>query len=433
VVLSIGAGHITRNTDDGEYPAMRSTGSILRLKREARLPLRHSEDVTFAPPNPHLSGFAMEHPDKSAEPCSELGRRAIELAVVVPTFNERENIRPLLARLGIALDGIRWEAVFVDDDSSDGTADLLRQLAQKDSRLRVIRRIGRRGLSSACVEGILSTSTAYFAVIDADMQHDESLLPRMLERLKQNRLDLVVASRYAEGGNVGEWKNERRLISWVASRAARLVTKANLKDPMSGFFVMRRDVFDAVVRNLSQSGFKILLDVFASAARPLRFAELPYHFRQREHGVSKLDSMVAWEHGMLLLDKLFGRIIPPRFFLFGLVGGLGLVVHMLTLGVVFHTGVPLATSQAIAVFTAMTFNFVLNNLLTYRDRRLTGWRFLRGLLSFYAVCFLGAVANVGVASLVYTKQPIWWFAGLAGALVGAVWNYAASAFFTWRR
>jgi dolichol-phosphate mannosyltransferase len=385
--------------------------------------------------NPQMSRRAGEHPGIATEPYSEYGRRrhVIELAVVIPTFNECDNIRPLLARFADTLDGVRWEAVFVDDDSSDGTAELLHQLARADPRLRVIRRIGRRGLSSACVEGILSTSTDYFAVIDADLQHDESLLPRMLDRLKQERLDLVVASRYVVGGSVGEWGNQRRLISRMAGRAARLVTKADITDPMSGFFVMRRDVFDVVMRNLSQSGFKILLDVFASAPRPLRFAELPYHFRQREHGESKLDSMVAWEYGMLLIDKLFGRTIPPRFFLFGVVGGLGLVVHMLTLGFVFHLGAPMATSQSVAVLTAMTFNFVLNNLFTYRDRRLQGWRFLRGLLSFYAVCSLGAVANVGVASLAYAREPIWWVAGLAGAVVGAAWNYAASSYFTWRR
>ena len=361
-------------------------------------------------------------------------RETADLAVVIPTFNERENIRPLFARLEAALEGIRWEAIFVDDDSPDGTADLVRQLARENPHVRVVHRIGRRGLASACVEGVLSSSASYFAVIDADMQHDETLLPRMFERLKEDHLDLVIGSRYAEGGSVAEWNEKRWLISRVAGRAARLVMKANpnLKDPMSGFFIMRRDTFDATVRNLSQLGFKILLDLFVSAPRPLRFAELPYRFRQRTHGESKLDTMAAWEYCMLLADRLFGRTIPPRFLLFGVVGGLGLIVYMLILALAFHAGFPLAISQAIAVVTAMTFNFALNNLVTYRDRRLTGWRFLRGLLSFYAICSLGAVANVGVASLIYAQRPIWWFAGLAGALVGAVWNYAMSAFFTWR-
>jgi len=356
-----------------------------------------------------------------------------ELAVVIPTFNERENIRPLLERLEAVLDGSRWEAIFVDDDSPDGTAELVRQLARVNPRVRVVHRIGRRGLTSAWVEGVLSSSASYVAVLDADMQHDETLLPRMLERLKKEDLDLVIGSRYSEGGSVAGWSKKRKLISWVAGRAARLVMTANLKDPMSGFFIIRRDAFDAAVRSLSQLGFKILPDLFASAPRPLRFSELPYHFRQRQHGESKLDSMAAWEYGMLLADNLFGHIVPPRFLLFGVVGGLGLIVHMLALAVAFHSGVPLATSQTIAVLIAMTFNFALNNFVTYRDRRLGGWWFLRGLLSFYVICSFGAIANVGVASLIYAEQPTWWVAGLAGALVGAVWNYAVSGFFTWRR
>jgi dolichol-phosphate mannosyltransferase len=265
------------------------------------------------------------------------------------------------------------------------------------------------------------------------MQHDETILPRMLQQLKQEELDIVVASRYAAGGSTEGWSNRRRLISRAAIKAARLVLKADLQDPMSGFFVMRRQAFDEAVRFLSQQGFKILLDLFASAPRPLRFAEVPYRFGLRQHGESKLDGMVAWEYGMLLADKLFGQILPPRFLLFGVVGGLGLIVHMLTLAIAFYSGIPIATSQAIAVVTAMTFNFAVNNLVTYRDRRLTGWRFLRGLLSFYAICSLGAIANVGIATFVYAEQPIWWLAGRAGALVGSVWNYAVSAFFTWRQ
>src|SRR5262245_23233747 len=179
----------------------------------------------------------------------------VELAVVVPTFNEHDNIRPFLVRLEAALDGISWEAIFVDDDSSDGTAHLVGEIAQQNPRIRVIRRIGRRGLSSACVEGVLSSSAPNFAVIDADMQHDETLLPLMLERLREYDLDIVIGSRYAEGGSIEGWDERRRLISYVTSRAARLVTKAELRDPMSGFFVMRRQPFDETVRNLSQQGF----------------------------------------------------------------------------------------------------------------------------------------------------------------------------------
>lgn len=357
----------------------------------------------------------------------------VELAVIVPTFNERDNINLLLDRLATSLSGLNWEAIFVDDDSPDGTAHLLRQIAHQEPRVRVIHRIGRRGLASACVEGVLSSSAPYFAVLDADMQHDESILLQMLERLKLDGLDVVVGSRYVQGGSVAGWDERRRLISRVAARAARLVIKADLTDPLSGFFLMRRQAFDGAVRNLSQQGFKILLDLFASAPQPLRFAELPYKFRTRIHGESKLDSMVAWEYGMLLADKLFGRFIPPRLILFGAIGAVGLLIHMAALAIALYGGLVFTAAQTVAVLTAMTSNFTLNNLITYRDQRLRGWQWARGLLSFYVVCSIGAVANVGIATLVYAREPVWWLAGLAGALVGIVWNYALSAFFTWKR
>lgn len=271
-------------------------------------------------------------------------------------------------------------------------------------------------------------------MIDADMQHDEALLPQMLKLLKERGLDVVVGCRYMEGASMPGWDKKRQLISRFANRVARLVVKVDLKDPMSGFFLMRRQAFDNSVRHLSQQGFKILLDLFASASRPLHFAELPYQFRSRTHGESKLDSMAAWEYGMLLADKLFGQFIPPRFVLFAVIGGLGLLIHLMALAVALYGGLGFMASQTIATLTAMTSNFTLNNLITYRDQRLRGWDLARGLLSFYVICSVGAVANIGIATFIFAENNTeWWLAGLAGALVGSVWNYALSNVFTWRR
>ncbi len=355
----------------------------------------------------------------------------IELTVVIPTFNERDNIDPLLERIDAALRGIAWECIFVDDDSADGTAEKVRAIARADTRVRCIQRIGRRGLSTAVIEGVQASSAPYVAVLDADMQHDESLLPRMLAALKAEGLDIVLGSRYVAGGGTGEWDKGRVAISGFATRLARLVVSAELTDPMSGFFVMKRSAFEGAVRRLSGQGFKILLDLFASTPTPFRFKELPYVFRQRQHGESKLDSLVAWEYLMLLLDKLIGHIVPVRFVLFAVVGASGVVVHLATLRLVLM-GASFAVAQGAATVVAMTSNFVLNNFFTYRDQRLRGWRFLGGLLSFYAVCAIGAVGNVGIASAAFQHHYSWWLSGLAGAAVGVVWNYAVSAVFTWR-
>jgi len=352
-----------------------------------------------------------------------------ELSIVIPTLNERENVPLIVERLNRVLAGIAWEVVFVDDDSPDGTADAVRALARSQSNIRCVQRIGRRGLSSACIEGMLATSALYLAVMDGDLQHDEALLPRMFEKIKAERLDIVVASRYVAEGSLGNFEASRVAISGFATKLSRLVVKARLSDPMSGFFMIERAAFDSAVRRLSGQGFKILLDLFASTPRPFAFAELPLHFRERLHGESKLDTLVAWEYLMLLLQKLLGPAVPVRFLLFSLIGGLGVGVHLATLWTMLHVAA-FPTAQATATMVAMTFNFLLNNLFTYRDRRLRGWRVLSGLLSFYAVCGLGAVANVGIAASIAGNHS-WWLAGLAGAAVSAVWNYAMSSVFTW--
>jgi len=360
--------------------------------------------------------------------------KAPELTLVIPTLNERENIAPLLERIELVLAGIRWEVIFVDDDSRDGTAEQVREISRIDPRVRCLQRIGRRGLSTACIEGVLASASPYVAVMDGDLQHDEAILPAMLSCLRNEPYDLVVGSRYVEGGGVGQLGSTRANISSFATRLSRMICKAEIADPMSGFFMLKREVFEKAVRNLSGQGFKILLDLMASSPMPPRFKELPYEFRQRRHGVSKLDTMVAWEFGMLLADKLVGHIVPVRFALFALIGGLGLIVHLATLWTALNPlGFSFIVSQAIATMVAMTSNFFLNNLFTYRDQRLKGARLIRGLISFYIICSVGAVANVGLAAFFYNWRQIWWLAGVAGVVVGSVWNYAVSSVFTWKR
>jgi len=363
-----------------------------------------------------------------------MAAKAPELTLVIPTLNERENIAPLLERLDRVLAGTRWEVIFVDDDSRDGTPEQVREISRADPRVRCLHRIGRRGLSTACIEGMLASASPYIAVMDADLQHDESLLPRMLASLRNEPLDLVIGSRYVAGGGIGQWDSTRASMSGLATRLARMICKTEIADPMSGFFMVKREVFEQAVRKLSGQGFKILLDLLASSPLPPRFKELPFEFRQRRYGESKLDTMVVWEFGMLLADKLVGHIVPVRFALFALIGGLGLVVHLAVLWSGLNlAGLSFIAAQAVAVMVAMTSNFFLNNLFTYRDQRLKGLRLIRGLVSFYIICSVGAVANVGLAAFVFNWRQIWWLAGIAGVIVGSVWNYAVSSVFTWKR
>ena len=358
----------------------------------------------------------------------------VELSIVVPTFNEKGNVEKLVAAIEQTLPDTRWEIIFIDDDSPDGTADSIRALGQSKPYVRCHQRIGRRGLSRAVIEGLLSSSAQVIAVMDADLQHDEKILPVMFDRIRSDQTDIVIGSRYCAGGSVGAWDSQRAAMSRWATLLSRTIVVQPLTDPMSGFFMIRRETFHRIVRRLSGEGYKILLDLFASSPDPLRFVEVPYAFRARTEGESKLDSAVLWEYLLLLADKKFGHIVPARFVLFSLVGLSGVAVHFLFLAAAFKMlQLEFTVAQTIATLAAMTSNFALNNILTYRDRRLHGRRFLTGLLTFYLVCGIGVIANVGVAKLVFQRDYTWWLAGGAGALIGTVWNYAASSIFTWGR
>ncbi len=362
--------------------------------------------------------------------------QALELAVIVPTYKEAENVLTLINRLRDVLRALRFEIIVVDDNSPDGTADRVRQLAISDPRIRCLERIGRRGLSSACIEGLMATSAPCAAIIDGDLQHDERLLPKMLATLREQNLEIVVGSRYAHGGGTDQWDETRLRASQLATRISRYATRVELTDPLSGFFMIRTDVLRQLAPRLSGVGFKILLDIFASAPGPLKHAEIPYTFRSRTQGQSKLDSRVALEFLELLLDKSVGRYgIPAKFVMFGLVGSTGVIVHIAVLAFCFQIlTMSFATAQILATGTAMTFNFFLNNVFTHYDRRLGGWGLLWGWMSFCAASSVGAVANVGVAVYLYQAYDTFWLASaIAGILVGVVWNYAITSIFTWQR
>lgn len=370
---------------------------------------------------------------QSAEP-GQNNAPVPELTVILPTFNEADNVPIVIGLIDKALAGVAWEVIVVDDNSPDGTTEAARAIAGRDPRVRVIRRIGRRGLSGACVEGILASSAPYVAVMDADLQHDETLLPKMLAEVKTDGTDVVVASRKVDGGTTGDGLSGLRALgSDIANGLAQKLLNVTLQDPMSGFFMVRRDKVEALAPKLSPQGFKILLDLVSSAEGTLKIKEIPFTFRERQHGESKLDTLVTLDYFGLLLAKYFGDVVSVRFLMFGLVGASGLFVHLLALRGFLLMDFSFTVSQTAASFVAMTSNFFLNNQLTYRDRRLHGVRALIGLVTFYAVCSVGVLANVGVANLIYADPAYWWMAGAAGAIMGAVWNYAASSALTWRK
>jgi dolichol-phosphate mannosyltransferase len=355
----------------------------------------------------------------------------LQLGVVIPTFKEAPNVRPLLAKLEAALKGVVWQAIFVDDDSPDGTAAVVKEIAATDPRVICLHRIGRRGLAGAVIEGAMASAAPFVAVIDGDMQHDETLLPQMLAALEQDRADIVVGSRYlgqagSDASALGATREAgSRLANWLGQR----VLRAEVTDPMSGFFMIRRELVEAVAPALATSGFKVLFDILASQKTPPRYLELPYEFRARVAGDSKLDEGVVVQYLGLLIAKLSRDLISPRFIMFALVGASGVIVHLAILRTLLHFGFSVA--QTAAALAAMTSNYLINNAVTYRDRRKRGVGLLVGYLKFVVLCSVPLAANVAVATMVFERGPSWWVAGVAGAVVAAVWNYITTARAVW--
>ncbi len=359
------------------------------------------------------------------------------LGIVIPSYNERDNIVPLVERLEHALAGVNFEIIVVDDDSPDGTAEVAKALGAEKPYVRCIHRIGRRGLSSACIEGMASSDATYVAVMDADLQHDESILPLMLVKAEGGD-QIVVGSRYVEGGSasdglspIREWGS--RSATWVSQ----LMSGFRTSDPMSGFFLLRRDLFEEIAGNLSPEGFKILLDILFTAGRrhrDLRVSDVPYTFRQRLAGESKMNALIAAQLVGLWISRLTGGLLPVSFVLFAAVGATGIVVHLSILWLAYSgMGMDFTLAQLVATLVAMTSNFFLNNVLTYADKQLRGRALWLGLISFYLVCSLGAVANISIASVIFGMSHAPLVSGLAGAVISSVFNYAVTRVVTWRR
>ncbi|MDB5738238.1 MAG: putative glycosyltransferase [Sphingomonas bacterium] len=356
-----------------------------------------------------------------------------ELAVIVPTFNEADNVAAIVESLDVALAGIRFEILFVDDWSPDGTAARVAAIARTRPDVRVLRRYDRRGLGTAVIEGMMATAAPVVAVIDGDGQHDERLLPRLFRAVNDGMADVAIGSRYCAEGSTGNWNARRLAFSRAATKLSQLVLHAPVHDPMSGFFAIRRETVERLLPRLSGRGFKILFDLLSSSPEPLRTIELPFQFRTRLAGESKLGAGIVVDYAVMIADRLIRRYLPSRFVMFAAVGTLGLGVHLGVLKAMLSAGFGFGEARTSAVLIAIAFNFVVNNSFTFRDRKLRGGGLLIGLASFYAVCGLGALANIGTGTVLFAGHHRWWVSGVAGAVVGSVWNFAAATFVTWRK
>jgi len=354
------------------------------------------------------------------------------LSLVICTLDEADCIGGVLKETGEALAGVSYEIVVVDDSDDMATADVVLAYARKDARIRLIRRSGSRGLASAAIAGWEVARGDVLAIMDGDGQHDPRLVREMLVRLIAGKRDLVVASRFTEDGPSGMvgW---RYLISRAGIAFTDLMLGVHSTDPLSGLFVMRRDWFEAARPRLSGVGFKILIDVMASGPRRPKITEVGTSLRTRLGGESKLDMRVILDLAALLLDKRTRGLIPARFSLFAAVGSTGVAVHLAALTLAMESmALPFWIAQALAIFVAMNSNFFLNNVLTFRDKRLRGLALWSGLIAFDLSCAGGALLGEAVGSLAKMTGLHWVVAGVGGAFAAALWNYVAASGAVWR-
>lgn len=362
------------------------------------------------------------------------GPAAPRVSIVLPTYNERGNIEPLLAELLSLKSRFDLEILVVDDDSADGTAELVRQLAHNEPCLRLIRRVGRSGLASAIKEGLLDATGDLAVVMDSDGQHQPSSVLEALTTLQQGHFDLVIGSRFHAQAQIQGLSGRRETGSTWANKLARasLPRYRQLSDYMSGFFALRLDRCLPLIRAVDVNGFKFLYELLAHSRGQLRVCDIPLRFQPRGYGMSKLDVAVLWDFGISILHTLCLRLLPRRAISFGLVGASGFLVQVLVTQLVMVLGVAFSQALPLAVVAAASSNYLVNNALTFRFQRQQGLALLRGLLKFLLVASLPVLANVGVASAFYSyvSHNTFW-AQLAGIVVVFVWNYAASSRFVW--
>ena len=384
-------------------------------------------------------------------------RRAADVApvvsVVTPTFNEAENLPELVRAVHAALGTLPHEIVVADDDSPDRTWEVAEQLAEDDSSIRVLRRFRDPGLSAAVLDGMTVARGEYLAVIDADLQHDPAILPEMVGLLASGTVDVCVGSRATEGGGYGDWSAARRLVSWVATMIAKVLLRVPVSDPMSGYFVITRRAYEQTAAQINARGFKILLE-FVGRNRSLRVAEVPYEFRNRVHGETKLNRSVIRSYLLAVSELWLGRQIDPVFLLYVLVGIVGLVVNSVAFALAEAAGFPLWTTglnKAIdPIYTSFLFSvqlsilvlFVLNNEFTFWEDRYRGWKLVPAFLAYEVVSIIGTLIHVAVFTFLQNTGFLLGVLGagparvvhnLTGAVLALIVNWFLNTTYVWKR
>ncbi len=365
------------------------------------------------------------------------GTRQVAVSVVLPTFNEAENVPELVERLSVVLSAYDHEILVVDDDSPDQTWAVADDLTARFPRLQSVRRVGERGLSSAVLHGFHLAAGRVLVVMDADLQHDAAILPSMIDPVLAGEVDMTVGSREAEGGSYGDWSASRRFVSWGGKQLACRMLGLSIGDPMSGFFAISRDRFHAVEPVVNPRGFKILLEFLARGERP-SVREVGYKFQERTRGVTKLTGSVVGAYLLALVDLVIGRVVAATVTAFAMVGLVSMAARLVLFLALRRLGAVDGTATLVAFEASALLNYALNNRFTFAPMRRRGWAWLRGLVPFHIVALHGFLVQQGVGAVatervldgeVSVSHPVVLAAGVAVAAAG---NFVLHGVLTWR-
>jgi dolichol-phosphate mannosyltransferase len=353
------------------------------------------------------------------------------LSVIIPTYNEKDNIAPLVKRIHQALSGHDYEIVIVDDNSQDSTIEIAKKLMPQYPVKLFVRR-EERGLATAVIHGIKQASGNIIGVIDADLQHPPEVLPRLLEAV-EGGADMVFASRYVKGGGCPNWGLSRRIVSKVALKMAHifLPSSRRVKDPLSGFFMFRREKVD--LDKLKPIGYKIALEIMLVGSFK-NIVEVPFVFEERSAGQSKLRPQQQFDylkHLFSLMSRTGEFLRFVKFIAVGLTGtavNLG-VLKLVTLFTGWHETIQLIPGIEVSIIT----NFLLNDFFTFADRR-TGKTasFFGRMLKYNLLAFAGAFINWGVAALMVNAGVNIYLSDFVGILIAFLWNYFFSTIWAWK-
>lgn len=374
------------------------------------------------------------------------------VSVITPTFNEADNVPILVDRIHRALGELPHEIVIADDDSPDRTWEVAERLAADDPSIVVMRRFHDPGLSASVLDGMSVARGETLAVIDADLQHDPSILPQMVDVVRRGDADVVVGSRSTSGGGYGDWSAGRRVVSWIATLIARVLLRVPVSDPMSGYFVVARGTYERTAPHINPRGFKILLE-FIGRDRSLRVQEIGYEFSNRVHGETKLNRSVIRSYLLGVAELRVGRQINPTFVLYALVGMVGLAVNSLAFWAAERVGFPMvdtglndeidpiATSFLFSVQLSILVLFVLNNQFTFWEHRYRGWAAVPAFAVYEVMSLVGTGVHVAVFTFLQESGFLLSFLGgstrvvhnLIGAVTALIMNWYLNTTYLWRR